>query len=149
MNSDQLWRSTDFPETEAQAVSNPGFGLALSADDPPDSLERRIRRRPTDLNAHVQRIRSYQTLNNAPGCYAALADLFIVLGPRGFNLRKRMMDQSAFLLTPYLRKFLDDHLDIGISARTPLPCVTSSILTEAISGTTELVAGGTPDSSFQ
>ncbi|MGH8547246.1 MAG: hypothetical protein ACRERU_01320 [Methylococcales bacterium] len=153
MNSEQRRDPADIPEAESQSVSkpqsHPTFASTLCADDAPESLEKRIRRDPNDLKAHVQRIRYYQTLNNALGCYAALVDLFIVLGPRGIDLRKRMANQSAFLLTPYLRNFLNNHLDVGISARTLLPCVASSILTEAISGTTDLVASGTSDSPVQ
>ncbi|MCI0667552.1 MAG: hypothetical protein L0Y38_09475 [Methylococcaceae bacterium] len=149
MDNEQLKYPADFAGAETQGGQEPQphlrFASTLCVDDAPESLEKRIRRDPGDLNAHVQRIRYYQTQYDAPGCYAALVDLFIVLGPRGIDLRKRMASQTGFLLTPSLREFIENHLYVGISARTPLPSVTSSILTEAISGTTELVAAGTSD----
>ena len=114
----------------------------LCNDDPPDSLEKRIRRNPNDLTAHFLRIQYYQTQFDGPGCFAAIVDLFIVLGSRGTALRRRMLDQCAFLLTRNLRNFLESHMETGISPRAPLPCLTPSILTEAISGTTELFTKG-------
>lgn len=156
MNNGPLKTLGDLPGAEPRSrAESPGrSGTQVRGSFPPiwdsggsiEILEKRIRRDPTDLNAHVHRIRYYQTLNDAPGCYASLVDLLIALGPRGVDLRKRMISRSAHLLAPYLRSFLEHHLDVGISARTPLPVVTSSILTEAISGTTELIETGSADS---
>lgn len=140
----------DLVENELRVkFRSPADGAIASlghTDQPPQTFEKRIRRNPGDLSAHIERVRYYLTQTNRSGCFSALVDLFIVLGPRGLGLRTRMMKQSAELLSGDLHNFLDNHLNSGISARICLPCDTSSILTEAISGTTELMGAGTSES---
>lgn len=122
----------------------------MNAENLPEDIENRIRRNQADLKSHVQRIQYYMKQRNQGGCFSALVDLFIVLGSRGFDLRKRLISQSESLLSTDLHRYLEGHLIAGILADEPLPCATSSILTESISGTTNLVeptTDGNPDQS--
>ena len=141
MKSEPFGRAADYDTVENETFAPAGWNSSttLFDEDPPESLERQIRRNPADLGCHVKRIQYYQTQNDGPGCFAALVDLCIALETRGLDLRKRMIEQSAFLLTKNLRNFLTNELNKGITATTPLPCVTASILTGSISGTTELL----------
>lgn len=115
----------------------------MNSENLPDDSENRIRRNQADLTSHVQRFHYYLKARNEIGCFSALVDLFIVLGSRGFDLRKRLTDQSAKLLSTELHGYLEQHLVAGISANEPLPCVTSSILTESIDGTTNVMEAKT------
>lgn len=115
----------------------------MSAENLTEGLESQIRRNPFDLKCHVERIQYYLKKRDENGCFSAIVDLFIILGPRGFELRKRLAIRSATLLDTDLQGFLEKHLQNGISATDSLPCVTSSILTESISGTTQVVEATT------
>ena len=54
-------------------------------------LAAEIGRKPTNLHLHVQRIALWSSLGNAEEVAAAVVDLWIILGPRGQALRKRML----------------------------------------------------------
>ena len=67
-------------------------------------LDRRIRRHPNDLTAHVQRINALV----AAGCegdrlFAAAVDLNTVLGRNGMALQQRIHDQISFALSQQQR----------------------------------------------
>lgn len=95
-----------------------------------------ISRDPNNLRNHVQLILGL--VQRSPcqrePLFAALADLFIVLGSKGFALRQRMLNTAK----PYLEKedvlFFQKHLKSDLTARIPLPIGINSILTEAYIG---------------
>lgn len=99
-------------------------------------MERSIGRNPRDLRSHVQRIAMRHRDGDAPGCFDALADLFIVLGPRGQALRANLLWQARDLLPREQFEFLRRHLDHGLDPATPLPVTADSLLTLGVAPTT-------------
>jgi Tfp pilus assembly protein FimV len=63
-------------------------------------LEQRIAAEPSNLFKHVQRIALEHQLNRPEPLYAALLDLFIVLGSGGYALRRRMTESTRNRLLP-------------------------------------------------
>ncbi len=116
-----------------------------------EHMERRIGRNPRALRTHVQRILMLHRERDATGCFDALVDLFIVLGPRGRALRANLMQQCLDLLDKREFDFLRRHLDNGIDAATALPETASSLLTLGVSGSANLLADkpASPDNLLQ
>lgn len=95
-----------------------------------------LRHEPSDLRRHVQFIFSLmrQVSVKREDLFAALVDLFIVLNHHGFALRQRMIDAAKPFLLDEDCHFFQQHLQSGLSAKTPLPISCPSILTEAYTG---------------
>ncbi len=106
-----------------------------------EHMERRIGRNPRALRIHVQRILLLHRERDATGCFDALVDLFIILGPRGRELRANLVQQCSDLLDKRELEFLRRHLDDGIDAATALPETASSLLTLGVSGSANLLEG--------
>ena len=99
-----------------------------------------IKREPLKLELHVQRINLLLDLEDAAGLKAALVDLYIALGYRGYALKLRMLS----LIRPYLepinyQSFMLTLLS-GIEAHNPvvgnLPGV---VLSEGFTGRDKLL----------
>ncbi len=99
-------------------------------------MERKIGRNPRDLRTHVQRISMRHREGDAVGCFDALADLFIILGPRGRALRANLLWQVRDLLPREQFDFLRRHLDQGLEPTTALPVASDSLLTLGVSRAT-------------
>jgi len=112
--------------------------LSLSVDKPADSvcdyLAHHIARKPQDLLAHVQRIKLAAEHNLKPALHGALLDLFVVLGSRGYELRKSMLDRSADRLESGCFQYLHDGLEKGVKANEPAPDFGISVLAKNIMG---------------
>ncbi len=102
-------------------------------------LERRILRRPRDLESHVRRILALKELSDADGIAGALADLFLVLGDRGWALRERLYAAVRKHLEPAHARFFGRHLDSGLSPTDPMPSFERSRLSKQVIGTTRIV----------
>jgi hypothetical protein len=102
-------------------------------------LSKRVRRNPRDLRAHVQRILLYISENDADSIYAALIDFFLILGNRGLNIRKNLLNKALPILDQEKIKFLLTHIDSGLDTSVPLPPNTFSSLSRGHSGTTYIV----------
>ena len=98
-----------------------------------------VRSRPA-LIVHVQRLLLYRQEGDAAGVLGALLDLFIVLGARGRDLRKRMLERTRALLGAEQAAFFDSRLDAGVGEFEIAPDAPASRLARGICGRTALVA---------
>lgn len=87
-----------------------------------DYLSHRVSKIPLDLTSHAQRIRLYLALKDSNATYAALLDLFIVLGSNGTLLRKRLLHQASQVISTENYEFISlIPVDAAvISSDTPL-----------------------------
>lgn len=118
----------------------PPFGSARDAVRWAGHLGRGVTRTPRDLARHARRVLALRAARDAEGLYGALLDLFIALGPRGFDLRRGLLAQSKPLLAADAAAFLEAHLEHGITATTPHPPTPASRLTGALRGTLDCLA---------
>ena len=102
-------------------------------------LEQRILRHPRDLLSHVRRLFLARALGDNDAIMGALADLFLVLGPRGRQLRKRLFVFVEDQLTPRQCGFFAAHLENGIEATEAIPDIPESRLSKRVLGTTTIV----------
>ncbi|MCF6322890.1 MAG: hypothetical protein L3J89_00965 [Gammaproteobacteria bacterium] len=85
-------------------------------------LSHQISRMPQDLTSHAQRISLYLREGDTENTYAALLDLFLVLGNKGLPLRKRLLQQAVSVITAENYGFLSSTLPTAlvITCNTPL-----------------------------
>jgi hypothetical protein len=102
-------------------------------------LAHSVVRKPGCLLTHAQRIALHIKRKEPDGVQGALLDLFIVLGTRGEPLRQRMLKAAKPLLSQQLFDFFLSSFRQGISATDVLPSSPYSVLTQSLTGTTELV----------
>ncbi|NOY73504.1 MAG: hypothetical protein GXP14_14250 [Gammaproteobacteria bacterium] len=76
-------------------ISNPPLNLYEAASH---YLAHQISRLPTTLVNHVQRIALHAAAKNPEQTYAALLDLYLILGEKGEKLRKRLLFQCKEVL---------------------------------------------------
>lgn len=80
---------------------------ALSAEKVANYFEYSLKKNPKDLSRHIQRVEYALTRNSESSLFAALCDLFIILGRLGEPLRKRLLRLSK-------KKLQKSHLQILI-----------------------------------
>jgi hypothetical protein len=97
-----------------------------------------VARDPSDLRSHVRRILLHLEDSQAIDLYAALVDLFIALGHRGFELRRRMLNMSRSLLKPHQHDVLSEALVTGLDPIS-VPTVPGSVLSRGIVGSLDMV----------
>lgn len=102
-------------------------------------LGHQIARKPEDLLAHVQRIRVAARNQLEPYLFGAMLDLFIALGSRGYELRKRMLDYVADRLGPEAQQQFRAALEGGIQASDANEDPGISVLSKGITGHTDIV----------
>jgi len=117
-------------------LANVGVGFAGSCVE--DWLSRAVARNPSDLRRHVQRI-IHLCERRAPEVANALADLFMVLGTKGYPLRLRLLQRVAPLLSATSLDWFRDRLADGRAAHVGLPEDCVSLLGSGATGTTRLV----------
>lgn len=98
----------------------PGFYLGLNKDrklpagiNPAhvlNSFEYRLKNNPKDLSSHLQRIQFSASDKNRSELFAAICDLFIVLGKQGLPLRQRLFDTCSKALDQKQIALLKAHL---------------------------------------
>ncbi len=76
-----------------------------------NSFEYRLKQDPNDLSCHLQRMQFSITVKNRTELFAAICDLFIVLGERGLALRKRLLDTCSKVLNQEQLTLIDAHLN--------------------------------------
>ncbi|VAW87278.1 hypothetical protein MNBD_GAMMA18-2035 [hydrothermal vent metagenome] len=86
-----------------------------------EHLQRRIERNPRDLRSHTQRVFMQFARGDALATFGALADLFIVLGKLGYDLRYSMLQHVAEKLQAEHFQFLQQRLKMGLRADEQLP----------------------------
>ncbi len=109
-------------------------------------LIKKVRRNPRDLRAHVQRTLLYLSMGDSDAIYAALIDLFLILGNRGLHIRKNLLRQALPSLKEKQVRFLLVHLSRGLDSNISLPKNTVSSLSIGRSGLTQIVRRTASDS---
>lgn len=111
-----------------------------TADAIADYLAHSIVAAPDNLLRHTQRIFHHYRQNDHDGLYAALLDLFIVLGQKGRELRSRLLNGARHCLRKDGYARLDHWLRSGLAPHwNELPLVNRSVLTPGITGLLDLV----------
>lgn len=86
-----------------------------------EHLRRRIERNPRDLRAHTQRVLMHAGNSDGASTFSALADLFIVLGGNGYELRQTLLHQVTSVLTVEQFQFFSLRMDAGLAVDEQLP----------------------------
>jgi len=76
-----------------------------------NSFEYRLKQDPNDLSCHLQRMQFSVTVKNRAELFAAICDLFIVLGEQGLALRKRLLDTCGKALNQEQLTLIEAHLN--------------------------------------
>lgn len=97
------------------------YGERLRTQALLDHLAHAVARRPADLMVHVRRIRLAAALEHEAPLAEALADLFIVLGEKGKDLRTRALRDWGAGLSQPSREILERALADGTDGLAPLP----------------------------
>lgn len=137
MNEIDQARAAFLPASTAlpPAVPEEGLRAALLR-----RLDHDVVRSRAALILHVQRLLLYQQASDAAGVLGALLDLFIALGARGRDLRKRMLERTRALLGAEQAAFFESRLDAGVGELEIVPDAPASRLARGICGRTALVA---------
>lgn len=105
---------------------SPATGALLAAE---------IGRTPANLHAHVQRISLWSSLGDSRELIAAIIDLWMVLGPHGMDLRKRMLDTHREILEREgLAAWMSAHLSTGADRHDPLLARPGVVLARPVRG---------------
>jgi tetratricopeptide (TPR) repeat protein len=75
-----------------------------------NSFEYTLKEKPSDLSCHLQRIQFSISEKDNEALFAAVCDLFIVLGPLGLPLRQRLFSYCRKLLDPKQTEIINSHL---------------------------------------
>lgn len=78
-------------------------------------LERKIARDPRDLISHTQRVFLFHREKDKQACHDALLDLYLVLGARGYELRKNVLLKVKNSLQRPQREFFASFLKEGLT----------------------------------
>jgi hypothetical protein len=105
---------------------SPATGALLAAE---------IGRKPANLHLHLQRISLWHSLGDENRAAAAVVDLWIVLGPRGIELRTRMLRNHYAALDEHeLGIYLSEHLRDGINRHDPRIAFPDVVLARPVEG---------------
>jgi hypothetical protein len=115
-----------------------GVGVGLPGLCVADWFSHAVTRNPSDLRRHVQRI-VHLCERGAPEAVHALADMFLVLGARGYALRERMLRYASPLLSAACRDWFRERLADGRAAHVALPEGCVPLLGSGATGTTRLL----------
>jgi len=102
-------------------------------------LTHNVSRNPSDLQSHIQRIYMYLADFDGDRIYSAVLDLFISLGNKGFQLRRRILRESRHILKLQQYGALRDKLECGVDASDPMPLAPYSVLTKSYTGQPKLI----------
>ena len=140
-NADSLIREVDpFFEIDGNTGLMDEHKPATSHNAALTYLAARIKRHPTKLHHHIQRINLLLDNPDAVKLAAALVDLYISLGNRGVDLKNRMLNQVKPYLNTSGYEFFKEHIHTGLNARDPqIGILPGSMLSEGFSGRAELV----------
>ncbi len=104
-----------------------------------DRLSYKIRRSPSNLTSHIEKIRLIFDMGDSERLYAAVLDLFLVLKNKGRNLRYRMLEQVKYKLTDEQYRSLASLLESKNADFEKLPPTHFSMLGAGLDGSTTLI----------
>ncbi len=123
----------DLLESAFQRDSNYAYFDSWS-DDLPQNISFAISRNPIDLILHQQRIEYCVRKHDQPSLFAALVDLFIVLGDKGIPYKKRQLKQNQSYLSNDQKHLLKLAINTGLSADLPIKGLHQSIFNHGLEG---------------
>lgn len=126
--------------------------LRLSVEDQGEAkrfLSYQLARTPDNLRQHAQRIFLLITNGEREPLFGALVDLFIALGDKGQDLRKRLLDLSKPLLSAENHEFLRRHQKAGLEARHARTDLKGSVLSAGFCGSMPLVSHERDQAGFE
>jgi hypothetical protein len=116
---------------------SPATGALLAAE---------IGRKPTNLHLHIQRISLWHSLGDETRAAAAVVDLWIVLGPRGIDLRTRTLRNHYVALQEHeLGVYMSEHLNDGINRHDPRIALPDVVLARPVEGAMNFLRAASPD----
>ena len=132
----QQWR--------AEHLAIPGTGHiqfhALPSEDTlEDQLARRVAQDPTDARLHVSRVNHHVLADNGDELFAALVDAFFAFGESGKGLRERLLNGARRQIGAQRAAELEPYVATGLSPRTPLRQCAGSMLSNGVTGDTDIV----------
>ncbi len=99
-----------------------------------------VARTPSDLLTHTRRILYHIAKNDSSGVHGALLDLYLVLGDKGYELRRRMYHKSRLFFSSEQKEHFVFCQRSGIDRSHPLPASADSVLGDFFNGTGLLVS---------
>lgn len=108
-----------------------------------------VARTPTDLLTHTRRILYHIAKNDSSGVHGALLDLYLVLGDKGYELRRRMYQKARQFFSSEQKEHFVFSQRTGIDRSHPLPASKDSVLGDFFTGTGLLVMKRDKPSSIQ
>ena len=108
-----------------------------------------ISRTPTDLLTHTRRILYHIAIKDSSGVHGALLDLYLVLGDKGYELRRRMYQKARLFFSSEQKEHFVFYQRTGIDRTQPLPACKDSVLGDFFIGTGLLVSRLDKSSSVQ
>ncbi len=132
----QQWRA------EHLAIPGTGhihFNALPSEDTLADQLARRVAQDPSDARLHVARVNHHVLADDAEQLFAALVDVFFAFGPTGTGLRERLLNGARRQIGPQRAAQLEPYLATGLSPRTAIHGCRGSMLSQGVTGETEIV----------
>ena len=132
----QQWRE--------EHLAIPGTGhihfVALPTEDPlSDQLARRVAHDPSDARLHVARVNHHVIAEDAEQAYAALVDVFFAFGESGQGLRERLLNGARRVIGPHRAALLEPYVAHGMRPSTSLPLCPGSMLSQGVTGDTDIV----------
>lgn len=82
-----------------------------------NSFEYMLKQNPKDLSCHLQRIHFSLSLKSNDKVFAAISDLFIILGEQGLPLRQRLFNSCKKLLDKKQIEILGNYLTANVLTR--------------------------------
>ena len=113
--------------------------LKKAGEDTLDYLTHHVARLPVDLRNHCRRIMLQYECGDPDSLYSSLLDLFLILGNRGYALRKRMLEGAKGRLRMEQYTSLVESLAGGSAGIRSLPSASSSVLSKGIVGVRQVI----------
>lgn len=108
-------------------------------------LAAEIGRTPANLHLHIQRISLWHSLGDETRAAAAVVDLWIVLGPRGIDLRTRMLRNHYMALEQHeLGVYMSERLNDGINRHDPRIAFPDVVLARPVEGSMSFLRAASP-----
>ncbi|MDJ0941757.1 MAG: hypothetical protein QNJ00_18475 [Woeseiaceae bacterium] len=140
----RAWPDVDLDKVEGSLLPatrrlSPQFPVAGMQSRYLAFQQHRIQRNPRDLLAHVRRVMMEVATGDAASVNGALVDLFLVLGSRGRQLRRRLLVYASPQLDPGQRRFFREHLDAGLRSADITEDIPHSRLSQQRAGSVSIV----------
>lgn len=111
-------------------------GRGLDVEETSRWFAFRVARQPHELRCHVQRILHLHDKGTPNQLAGGLVDLYLVLGKRGYGLRRHMLERCSDRLDEVVAQWLQLKLQPGLDPHEAIPPDLGSVLSCGTSGNT-------------